>query len=128
VTDRSFRVLGLDHVQITTPDEFEDDVVAWYRDVLGLTEITKPEGTRSGGAWFQAGWAELHVSIDQHNPPKAAHFGLVVDAFEGAIERLREAGCHIEQAMAIPGRERFYTRDPAGNRVEIGHLNEQGGT
>jgi hypothetical protein len=30
--------------------------------------------------------------------------------------------------MAIPGRERFYTRDPAGNRVEIGHLNEQGGT
>jgi hypothetical protein len=29
--------------------------------------------------------------------------------------------------MVIPGRERFYTRDPAGNRVEIGRINEQGG-
>jgi catechol 2,3-dioxygenase-like lactoylglutathione lyase family enzyme len=124
VTNRGFRVLGLDHVQITTPREFEHDVVAWYRDVLGLTEVTKPEGTRSGGAWFQVGWAELHVSIDQHNPPKAAHFGLVVDEFEAVIERLRKEGCHLEQAMAIPGRERFYTRDPAGNRVEIGHLDE----
>lgn len=128
MTDGDFRVLGLDHVQITTPGEFEDDVVAWYRDVLGLTEITKPEGTRSGGAWFQAGWAELHISIDEHNPPKAAHFGLVVDASEGIIDRLREAGCHIEQAMAIPGRDRFYTRDPAGNRVEIARLDDQAGT
>jgi catechol 2,3-dioxygenase-like lactoylglutathione lyase family enzyme len=124
VTDMGFRILGLDHVQITTPEEFEADVVAWYRDVLGLTEITKPEGTRPKGAWFQTGWAELHISIDAHNPPKAAHFGLVVDSFEGVIARLRGAGCHIEQAKAIPGRERFYTRDPAGNRIEIARITE----
>jgi predicted enzyme related to lactoylglutathione lyase len=57
--------------------------------------------------------------LDEHNPPKTAHFCLVVDDFQSAVDRLRESGCHVEQAMPIPGRHRFYTRDPAGNRIEI---------
>jgi hypothetical protein len=43
----------------------------------------------------------------------------VVSDFHGAVERLREAGCHLEQARPIPGRERCFTRDPAGNLVEL---------
>jgi catechol 2,3-dioxygenase-like lactoylglutathione lyase family enzyme len=59
------------------------------------------------------------VSLDDHNPPKQAHFGLVVDDFHAIVEDLRASGCHIEQASTIPGRHRCYTRDPAGNRIEI---------
>ena len=118
-------VLGLDHVNVTTPAELEDDVVDWYATCLGLTQLKKPDGTRPKGAWFEVGPQQLHVSVDEHNPPQTAHLGLVVDELEAVIERLRKVGCHIEQASAIPGRRRFYTRDPAGNRIELAAVDEQ---
>ena len=119
------KVLSLEHVSITSPEELEEEVVAWYRDILGLLEMEKPEGTRDKGAWFQIGDQQVHVTIDEHNPPAKAHFGVVVDDFGEVVERLRAAGCHLEQARTIPGRRRFYTRDPAGNRVEIISLEDQ---
>ncbi|MFP5352784.1 MAG: VOC family protein [Actinomycetota bacterium] len=119
-----FRVLGLDHVNVTTPEELEAEVVDWYANCLGLIQIKKPEGTRPRGAWFEAGPQQLHISVDEHNPPQTAHLGLVVDELDAVIERLRGAGCHIEQASAIPGRRRFYTRDPAGNRIELAVVDE----
>ncbi len=119
------RVLGLEHVSITTPAELESEVIAWYRDCLKLEEMGKPKGTLEQGGWFRAGNQQVHVSIDEHNPPKKAHFGLVVNDFGDIVQRLREGGCHIEQATAIPGRHRFYTRDPAGNRIEIITFDEE---
>jgi catechol 2,3-dioxygenase-like lactoylglutathione lyase family enzyme len=113
------RVTGLDHVTVTAPEELADEVVAWYRDVLGLEAIKKPEGAGAGGGWLQVGAHQVHISVAPQNPPERAHFCLVVDDFEAAVGALRDAGCHIEQARAIPGRRRFFTRDPAGNRIEI---------
>jgi catechol 2,3-dioxygenase-like lactoylglutathione lyase family enzyme len=115
----SFEVVGLDHVNVTTPEELEADVLSFYEDRLGLEPLPKPAGTRSRGGWFRAGAAEIHVSIDEHNPSKSSHFGLVVTDFEAVIRALREAGQHLEQARPIPGRERFFTRDPAGNLIEL---------
>ncbi len=94
-------------------------MIAWYEEVLGLERLPKPEGTRAKGAWFRLGPQELHVSTDEHNPPRDAHFALVVDDFAAVVNRLRDAGCHIEQARPIPGRHRFFTRDPAGNSIEF---------
>jgi catechol 2,3-dioxygenase-like lactoylglutathione lyase family enzyme len=115
----AFRVVALDHVQVTTPEELMDEVIDYYRDCLDLERLDKPEGTRPAGAWFRLGEAELHLSMDPHNPPKEAHFAISVDDFEAVIKRLRTRGQHIEQARAIPMRRRCYTRDPAGNRIEI---------
>ena len=110
-----FELVKLDHVDITSPEELQEDVATWYRDCLGLEELD----TDREGARFSVGDSELHISIDPHNPPHTAHFCLIVDDYDAVVERLRVAGCHIEQAREIPGRHRFYTRDPAGNRVEI---------
>ncbi|MGI8407387.1 MAG: VOC family protein [Actinomycetota bacterium] len=115
-----FSVSGLDHVTVTTPVELAEEVISWYSDCFGLERIDKLEGTRRDtGAWFKVGDVQLHVSQDEHNPPPAAHFALQVDDFEAAVERLREASCHLEQASPIPGRRRCFTRDPAGNLIEI---------
>lgn len=115
-----FSIGRLDHVTVTFPAELEKDVLTWYEDCLGLERIDKLDGTRrSTGGWFRVGDAQLHVSQDQHNPPPAAHFALQVDDFDDAVESLREAGCHLEQATPIPGRQRCFTRDPAGNLIEI---------
>jgi catechol 2,3-dioxygenase-like lactoylglutathione lyase family enzyme len=119
-----FKILGLDHVNVTFPEELEAEVLSWYEECLGLERIEKPEGTRPAGAWFRAGDQEIHLSLDEHNPPKTAHMGLVVDDFDGVIASLRKWGCHIEQASTIPGRRRCYTRDPAGNRLEIAYMGE----
>ena len=123
--ESGYNVLGIEHVHITAPAELQDDVADWYRTCLKLEVIEKPEGTRPQGFWFRAGTQELHISIDEHNPPRDSHFALVVDALDPVIECLREHGCHIEQATTIPGRHRFFTRDPAGNRVEIVRYDEE---
>ena len=120
----SFAVLALDHVNITAPEELEEEVVEWYENCLGLPRVEKPQGTRPKGAWFRVGDQELHVSVDEHNPPQTAHLGVVVDDFDTVVAKLRSSGCHIEQAGQIPGRRRCYTRDPAGNRIEIAFLEE----
>ncbi len=120
----TFKITHLDHVNITAPEDLQEEVLGWYESCLGLDRIDKAEGTSSAGAWFRAGDQQVHVSLDEHNPPKTAHFCLVTDDFEAAVERLRDAGCHIEQARPVPGRHRFFTRDPAGNRIEIMSFDE----
>jgi catechol 2,3-dioxygenase-like lactoylglutathione lyase family enzyme len=114
-----FTIRGLDHVTITAPEELETDVIEFYGTVMGLPRLEQPEGTGSPEAWFALGDVQLHVSRDSHNPPPTAHFAVTVGDFDAAVARLRDSGYHIEQALPVPGTRRLYTRDPAGNRVEI---------
>jgi catechol 2,3-dioxygenase-like lactoylglutathione lyase family enzyme len=115
----SSRVVGLEHVTVTTPEELEQEVLDWYEQTLGLERVPKPEGAQAGGGWFIAGDQQVHLLIDPHNPPKNAHFCLRVDDFDDFVATLRSNRCHIEQARAVPGRRRCFTRDPAGNSIEI---------
>jgi len=114
-----FTIRGLDHVSITAPEELEKDVLEFYGNFLGLRQLDKSEGTNSPETWFALGDLQLHVTRDSHNPPPTAHFAVTVGDFDVAVERLRDSGYHIEQAHPVPGSRRLYTRDPAGNRVEI---------
>ena len=112
-------VLSLEHVTVTTPEELEDEVLTWYSEVLGLERVDKIEGSKPGGGWFLIGDRQLHLMIDPHNPPKNAHFCVRVGDFDSFVSNLRANGCHIEQARQLPGRKRCFTRDPAGNSIEI---------
>ena len=50
------RVLSIDHVQLAMPKGSEDRARNFYRDVLGMTEIPKPEPlAERGGCWFGSG-------------------------------------------------------------------------
>lgn len=115
----SFNVVGFDHVNITTPEELETEVLDWYQGVLGLERLAKPPGTSPRGGWFRAGDKEIHISVDPQNPPRSPHFCLTVDDLDASVASLRADGCHIEQGAEIAGRTRCYTRDPAGNRIEF---------
>jgi catechol 2,3-dioxygenase-like lactoylglutathione lyase family enzyme len=119
------RPIGIDHVQITVPRERESDALFFYREVLALEERPKPEPLRKkGGAWFVVGAMELHVSIDgtsveEHQASKR-HFGLLVCGLDAWRARLEAAGYAVlEDREPIEGIERFFVRDPGGNRVEI---------
>jgi catechol 2,3-dioxygenase-like lactoylglutathione lyase family enzyme len=115
---------GLDHVQVAAPPRCEREARSFYGELLGLRELEKPAGLRrSGGLWFAAGAQELHVGVaEDFTPAGKAHPGLRVDsdaALDALAGALTTAGAAVDWDDRIPGRRRFFTSDPWGNRIEL---------
>ena len=119
----TFRITALDHVNIAIPRAKDAEVLRFYREVLGLLEIPKPAELRSrGGAWFEAGNAQLHISLeDGDSPLSRRHVCLLVDELDDARQTMLRHKTAIEEGGTAEGLMRFFVRDPAGNRLEIGH-------
>lgn len=117
----SFQVIGIDHVQIAVPRALESECLAFYREVLRLTEIPKPEDLRArGGAWFQVGAVQLHIGIDpEPSPASKRHLCLLVQDLAAARAEINSRGVAIEEEGEVEGWRRFFVRDPAGNRLEL---------
>ena len=118
----SLGISTIDHVQMTVPKALESECLAFYRDVLGLKEIPKPEELRArGGAWFEVGPLQFHIGIDQEPFPKSKrHVCFLVADLGRAKDHAVQRGVHIEEEGSAEGLRRFFVRDPAGNRIEIG--------
>lgn len=118
---------GIHHVQITARPSEEAACRRFYGEVLGLEEVPKPAPLlKNGGAYFRFGDNELHLSIEDspHNEGSKRHVCFEVDDLARAEAALRGAGVEIiPDAQPIEEWERFYVRDPAGNRVEFARMN-----
>lgn len=116
-------VEGLDHVQVAAPRGCEAEARRFFSELLGLTEVEKPERLRArGGLWFQAGAQQLHVGVEEpFVPAQKAHPALRVrpDALNELAARLEEAGAQVVWDDTLAGVRRFYTVDPWGNRIEL---------
>ena len=108
------------HVNVVVPPGATDECVRFYCDVLGLTRIAKPASLRPDGAWLaiDAG-TQLHLSEREGDAHPTAHFALVLDDFEAVHERAMAAGAEWGDAEDIFRGGRAFTRDPAGNRIEL---------
>ncbi len=115
-------ITAIDHIQITVPAVREADCLHFYREILGLPEIPKPEVLRArGGAWFQLGALQMHVGIDpEPSPPSKRHVCFLVPDLARAKAALSAGDIAIEEESVAEGLARFFIRDPAGNRIEIG--------
>ncbi len=103
----------------------EAEALAFYREVLGLREIPKPAELRArGGAWFQTGNLQMHVGVDPDPdapPPRSKrHVCFLVADLAAAKSAALAKGATIEEESVAEGLARFFIRDPAGNRIEIG--------
>jgi catechol 2,3-dioxygenase-like lactoylglutathione lyase family enzyme len=120
-----FSITTIDHVQITAPRALEAEIIAFYRDLLSLRPIPKPAELRTrGGAWFQVGNLQLHIGLDPDIPasPKSKrHVCFLTEDLAAAKRAAERAGITIEEESRAEGLTRFFIRDPAGNRVEIGN-------
>lgn len=116
-------IVGLDHVQVAAPPGCESEARRYYRDLLGLTEIEKPEPLRPrGGVWFSLGPQQLHVGVTaRFSPARKAHPALSVASGEidALADRLAAAGAEVLWDDTIPGQRRFFSEDPWGNRLEM---------
>ncbi|MDB5173118.1 MAG: bleomycin resistance protein [Phycisphaerales bacterium] len=110
----------IEHVAIDVTDVTR--AKAFYGGVLGLKEIPRPASFTFGGAWYQVGPEVLHLVSRPDNFPEAPHhFCLWVAHLHDAARRVEAAGYAVvwDTRYKIPGVDRFFTRDPDGNRVEF---------
>ena len=90
--------------------------------MLGLTEIEKPESLRErGGLWLDVGGQQLHIGVEGgiDRTSSKAHVAYRVKDLAHWRAKLEQAGCLILESVPIPGHDRFETRDPFGNRIEL---------
>jgi catechol 2,3-dioxygenase-like lactoylglutathione lyase family enzyme len=111
----------IDHVQLAMPKGQEDAARSFYGDTLGLKEIEKPEVLRArGGVWFVLGARQVHLGVEANFVPAAkAHPGFLVRELDRLREKLTSAGFPVIEDESRPGYERFYSKDPFGNRLEF---------
>lgn len=114
-------ITAVDHVQLAAPPGSEDSLRTYYVDTLGMTEIPKPPVLAArGGCWFQTGAVQLHLGIEQNfRPARKAHPGLRVKGIETYAARLEAHGAQVTWDDDLPGHRRFFSYDPAGNRLEF---------
>jgi catechol 2,3-dioxygenase-like lactoylglutathione lyase family enzyme len=118
----SLGISAIDHVQIAVPRSLEARALEFYRSVLGLKEIPKPDELRArGGAWFEVGALQLHIGLDPEPSPKSRrHVCFLVSDLASAKAAIVTHGVTIEEEGDAEGLHRFFIRDPAENRIEIG--------
>jgi catechol 2,3-dioxygenase-like lactoylglutathione lyase family enzyme len=118
----SLGIVGIDHVQIAVPRALEGPCLAFYRQALCLPELEKPDHLKArGGAWFQVGPTQMHIGIDPEASPKSKrHICFLVRDLAQAKAAVLSRGVAIEDEGTAEGLRRFFVRDPAGNRIELG--------
>ena len=96
---------------------------AFYREVLGLTEIEIPATFKPAGLnvrWFRLGAQQIHLLQGAANPPGTQHhMALQVDDAQAERAWMNVKGFSIEETIPIPGADRFFVRDPDDNLIEI---------
>jgi len=112
------------HVNVTVPRALESAAKHFYGVVMGLTEVPKPADLKGrGGAWYQLGPVQLHLSIEDglaESCISKRHVCYMVANLSETEEKFRQAGVEIiPDDLPTQGWSRFYVRDPAGNRLEI---------
>ena len=122
---------SIHHVNVTVPKSSEEQAKHFYGVVMGLREVPKPVESRArGGAWYQLGPLQLHLSIEDglgENCVSKRHVCYTVEDLTTAEQRFRDAGVEImPDDVPTPGWPRFYVRDPGGNRLEIAQAETNG--
>jgi catechol 2,3-dioxygenase-like lactoylglutathione lyase family enzyme len=112
---------SLQHVSSPFPEGERESVRTFYATVLGLSEVPVPSTlSHMGVVWFSGGpELELHFFPGQTDPDSERHFCLDVADLIETRKRLLDAGLEPYDAIPIPGRPRFFCRDPVGNLVEF---------
>ena len=104
------------HVGIAVGDA--EAAHAFYRDVLGLVPVERPDGAVAPGSWLQLGDGQVHLL--ERNEVIPPHFAIEVEDLGKTIAAIREHGVEVHQAEHIPGfGYQAFLADPSGNVIEL---------
>jgi catechol 2,3-dioxygenase-like lactoylglutathione lyase family enzyme len=109
---------GIHHVAVSVDDA--DAALAFYQEVLGLTPVPRPDGTRGAGGWFDAGGEQVHLFQPGNAAVAPPHFAIRVDDLGAAIAAIREHGVQVYEVGHVPGfGYQAFVQDPSGNLIEL---------
>jgi glyoxylase I family protein len=111
-------VSHLDHVSVIITD------VARARDFygvkLGLNEIPAPKSFDFVAIWYDLGGTYLHLLLKpEADTISPRHFCMHVKDAAAARIYLHSQGIKTDETVRIPTADRFFIRDPDGNRIEL---------
>jgi catechol 2,3-dioxygenase-like lactoylglutathione lyase family enzyme len=117
------KVTRFHHVSVNTNDTPLDQMVEFYRDVLGLGDEPRPEIAGIPGHWHVVGDQQLHLV---GAPPSGNaidttghHYCVAVDDLAAAIAELEERGIEYVRALQGENTVQIWIADPAGNTIEL---------
>jgi glyoxylase I family protein len=101
--------------------------VAFYKGVLGLEEIPRPDRFGVAGMWLQAGACEVHLievgeGVDVGTTPKmvnpgARHAAFEVEDYQEAVDHIQAAGLFVFTTNPEIGQ--MWIADPDGHVIEL---------
>lgn len=92
----------------------------FYGRQLGLREVAPPAEFDFVAVWYDLGGQYLHLLLKpQPDLISPRHFCLHVTDIKAARDDLTAKGVVIEETVKIAAADRFFVRDPDGNRIEI---------
>ena len=114
--------IRIQHVSIARPPGSDDAARHFYGELLGLEEIEPPRSlAESNLIWYQLDSTELHLLVEESTGQdhSGQHFCIAVENVEALRERLKGEGIAVVGTTPVPGRPRYFIRDPFGNLIEI---------
>jgi catechol 2,3-dioxygenase-like lactoylglutathione lyase family enzyme len=112
------RVTHIDHCSVIVTDVARSR--DFYGRVLGLKEIAAPKEFDFVAVWYDLGGTYIHLlKKPQPDTISPRHFCLFTTDAKAAREHLTQLGVPIEETVKIAAADRFFVRDPDGNRIEI---------
>jgi catechol 2,3-dioxygenase-like lactoylglutathione lyase family enzyme len=114
----------VDHVSFAVRDLARS--LAFYRDVLGLEPVPRPD-LGIPGAWLGAGGAQVHLievpaDFDAGAPPRAlnpmaGHAAFGIDDYDAALAALQKKGLEVLAFGRDAGQ--MWVKDPDGHIIEL---------
>ncbi|GAB4818737.1 hypothetical protein N2152v2_005783 [Parachlorella kessleri] len=102
---------------------------AFYRDVLGFTEVQRPSSFEFGGSWLWNYQVGIHliegapVARPSVIDPKADHLSFQADSLEDVQQRLEELGIAYVKQVILEGGVQVFFHDPDNNMIEVCNCN-----
>jgi catechol 2,3-dioxygenase-like lactoylglutathione lyase family enzyme len=109
----------LQHVSIEVrPDQVDDCIAFWA--LLGFEQVTPPGELAERFTWVERAGTQIHLMpFEDPSTTVNGHAAVVVEDYEGTLEALRERGFALRPGSTAWGAPRMFTRDPAGNHIEL---------
>jgi catechol 2,3-dioxygenase-like lactoylglutathione lyase family enzyme len=108
---------GIQHVALRVTDATE--AAAFYRDILGMMDVPRPNPAPVPGAWLDAGGQQVHL-IQDDGPIGTPHFAITVDDLASTVAAIRERGVAVHEVDHLPGAGyQAFVQDPSGNVIEL---------
>ena len=113
--------MRIHHVSLPRLAESDEAIRHFYGDLLQLQELPPPKGAGYLSVIvYQIGEDnELHLFVEASIPLSQRHLCIEVDDLLYWRTHLERSGIPIIDDFPIPGRPRFFVRDPVGNLVEF---------